>query len=422
MKHPEEFSDEAVRQRSMKAAQELAVAARSAKVKRELDAAQMVKKERRPLKEFTDLRTEISEHVGVSAHSMPPNILILQRKTIRQFPNNVMVALYYNEKLGQYFSIPYGGVAPDEAVITPVALKEEVIQEEAPLHQIGDTVSYLPPSANVPKRGKITKLGADHVIVHRKSLSGKSDFHYKVPHIDIIHNSRSGDTQEIAEAEELNEISKETLGGYVGKASSDLYGKGQAIGWLQGTPITREGDAKERQRLRNKASHRFAGIAQATKKLAKAEELNELSLKTMRQAHADRTNKGYEELAALGLGSHSSKDQLSSRMKAHGHFVKAAKTDARMKKKFSVGVDDLREEIIQEDVISHLQKVRDFKTSKPLYHKDGSQTRIDPTTANALLTVHGALHPDNRKKFSDALEHSKGKFNRMLDFSWKNVK
>jgi hypothetical protein len=347
MKHPEEFSDEAVRQRSMKAAQELAVAARSAKVKRELDAAQMAKKERRPLKEFTDFRTEISEHVGVPAHSMPPNILILRRKTIRQFPNNVMVALYYNDKLGQYFSIPYGSVAPDDAVITPVALKEE-----APLHQIGDTVSYLPPSANVPKRGKITKLGTDHVIVRRKSLSGKSDFHYKVPHIDIIHNSRSGDTEEIAEAEELNE----------------------------------------------------------------------LSLKTMRQAHADRTNKGYEELAASRLGGHSSKDQLSSHMKAHGHFVKAAKTDARMKKKFSVGVDDLREEIIQEDVISHLQKVRDFKTSKPLYHKDGSQTRLDPTTANALLTVHGALHPDNRKKFTDELEHSQPKFHKMLDFAWKSVK
>ena len=78
--------------------------------------------------------------------------------------------------------------------------------------------------------------------------------------------------------------------------------------------------------------------------------------------------------------------------------------------------------MIQEDAISHLQKVKAFQTDKPLYHKDGSQTKVDPQTANALLTVHDSLHPDNRKKFSDALEHSKPKFHKMLDFSWKNVK
>lgn len=297
MKHVAEFSDEAVNKRSMQAARELAVATRSTKVKRELDNARMDKKERRPLKEFTEFRTEITEHVGVPAHSMPPNILILRRKTIRQFPNNVMVALYFNDKLNQYFSIPYGGVEADETVITPVALKEaeqclnksqstaEGSQhsrghlnewEEGSKHKIGDMVSYGIPTSHVFKRGKITKLGADHVIVHRKEPhGGKYGYHYKVPHDAIVHNER---------------------------------------------------------------------------------------LSTER-------------------------------------------------------VDSLNE-----DAISHLKKVVAFKTSTPLYHKDGTQTKIDPQTANALLTVHKSLHPDNQKKFADALEYSKPQFARMLDFAWKQVR
>ncbi len=81
------------------------------------------------MKEFQSLRaelnegvTDLAEHIAIANSSMPPNILILRRKTVRQFPNNTMVALYYNDKLGQYFSIPYGGDAP--GVVTPVALKE----------------------------------------------------------------------------------------------------------------------------------------------------------------------------------------------------------------------------------------------------------------------------------------------------------
>lgn len=34
-----------------------------------------------------------------------PNILMLQRKSIRMFPDNVMVGLYYSKELGRYFTI-----------------------------------------------------------------------------------------------------------------------------------------------------------------------------------------------------------------------------------------------------------------------------------------------------------------------------
>lgn len=38
----------------------------------------------------------------------PPFVLILKRQVIKSYPNNVKVALYYNDKLNKYISIPYG--------------------------------------------------------------------------------------------------------------------------------------------------------------------------------------------------------------------------------------------------------------------------------------------------------------------------
>ena len=40
--------------------------------------------------------------------NMPPYVLILKRKAIRYYPNDTRVALYHNQRLDKYFSIPYG--------------------------------------------------------------------------------------------------------------------------------------------------------------------------------------------------------------------------------------------------------------------------------------------------------------------------
>lgn len=207
-------------------------------------------KKQSKMKEFSTFRTSLQESVeDLTEHSvlqgaMPPNILILRRKTVRMFPGGTMVALYYNDRLDQYFSIPYGG--DTETTITPTSLKEE----------------------------------------------------------------------ELDEAKKLN--------------SSQL---------------------------------RVQRVAKKQREAADREDWD--------QANAE---------------------------------------------------DSWKKKPLKEDAISHLQRVKAFKTDSPLRHKDGTQTKIDPTTANALLTVHDGLHPDNRQKFSDALEHSKGKFHKMLDFSWKQVK
>ena len=39
----------------------------------------------------------------------PPAVLVMKRKSIRNFPNNERVALYFIDKLNKYISIPYTG-------------------------------------------------------------------------------------------------------------------------------------------------------------------------------------------------------------------------------------------------------------------------------------------------------------------------
>jgi len=325
MKKLNGFSHEAVLQRSLRAKRELDAAARSAQVKKDLGDASMDKKERRPLKEFSDLRNElIGEQVDIHSGSMPPNILILRRKTVRQFPGGLMVALYFNDKLNQYFSIPYGSAGADDAVVTPVSLKEEE-------HQVGDEVRYRLGADAHLRVGKVKQVTPEHLVVKREGS------HYKVGKDTVVHNTRTGYTRE---------------------------------------------------------------------------ELNEISIPTATSAYYKRQAKGEEALEK--------KDYKS----AIPHLSKAHRTIAFRAKKFarSDRGEIVKEETITEDVISHLKKVKEFGTDKPLYHKDGTQTRIDPTTARALLTVHGALHPDNQKKMADAMEHSNGKFHRILNFAWKQIK
>ena len=67
----------------------------------------------------------------------PPFVLVLNRKAIRLYPNDIKVAIYYNKKLDRYFSVPYGS-----GVTTPVQQAEEVEQvEEAVMDQLHKIVA-----------------------------------------------------------------------------------------------------------------------------------------------------------------------------------------------------------------------------------------------------------------------------------------
>jgi hypothetical protein len=59
---------------------------------------------------------EITEAPNVDTPA-PPFVLVLRRKAIRMYPEGTRVALYYNERLNRYFSVPYSSQYLDRAPI-----------------------------------------------------------------------------------------------------------------------------------------------------------------------------------------------------------------------------------------------------------------------------------------------------------------
>jgi len=54
------------------------------------------------------LKQVIAEAKRSSQKTMdPPAVLIMKRKSVRQFPNGQRVALYYVDKIDKYVTVPY---------------------------------------------------------------------------------------------------------------------------------------------------------------------------------------------------------------------------------------------------------------------------------------------------------------------------
>jgi hypothetical protein len=54
-----------------------------------------------------------------------PFVLVLRRKAVRMYPEGTRVALYYNERLNRYFSVPYSS---ESLAKTPIQAEEFTTQ------------------------------------------------------------------------------------------------------------------------------------------------------------------------------------------------------------------------------------------------------------------------------------------------------
>ena len=55
------------------------------------------------MKTFSEFRSLNEAKEGMD----PPAVLVMKRKSIRNFPNNQRVALYYVDKINKYVTVPY---------------------------------------------------------------------------------------------------------------------------------------------------------------------------------------------------------------------------------------------------------------------------------------------------------------------------
>ena len=92
---------------------------------------QIFQQARRAVREDFELEEAVKENQESDKipASGPPMVLILKRKYIRNISNNIRVALYYNEKLKKYFSIPY---TSSGSVDITASLQAEEIEYELP--------------------------------------------------------------------------------------------------------------------------------------------------------------------------------------------------------------------------------------------------------------------------------------------------
>lgn len=79
--------------------------------------------------EFLELHDEPLIEGSSKPHaSDPPAVLVMKRKSIRQFPNNQKVAMYYIDKLDKYIMVPYDSGKWLSAVPEHVEQTSDVMQ------------------------------------------------------------------------------------------------------------------------------------------------------------------------------------------------------------------------------------------------------------------------------------------------------
>jgi hypothetical protein len=86
------------------------------------------------------------------SHDMdPPALLIMRRKSVRQFPNGQRVALYYVDKINKYVTVPYEdmqwGASFEETIINQLAYSAEHKDKVVVEHFDGTTTEVTPEMA-----------------------------------------------------------------------------------------------------------------------------------------------------------------------------------------------------------------------------------------------------------------------------------
>jgi DNA mismatch repair ATPase MutS len=89
---------------------------------------QIFQQTRRAVREEVEEEIQVNE-IQLTEEQMkgdPPFVLVLKRKAIRLYPNKTKIALYHNEKLGKYFSIPY---STEKDIDAPIQSEQVEITE-----------------------------------------------------------------------------------------------------------------------------------------------------------------------------------------------------------------------------------------------------------------------------------------------------
>ena len=133
---------------------------------------------------FAQARRAVKEEVIVEAHDQkdPPYLLLLKRKAIRIYPDGTKVALYHNNQLNKYFSVPYG---PD---VDATIQAEEVELDEAVMDQLHNIVAGKSAKAVKFANGKTRKVD-QYTASALTQVHGALNDDNKNKYADMVHKS-----------------------------------------------------------------------------------------------------------------------------------------------------------------------------------------------------------------------------------------
>jgi hypothetical protein len=104
----------------------------------------------------------------------PPFVLVLKRKAIRMYPNRTKVALYYNQKLDKYFSVPYGSGIDAAVQAESVEQIEEAVDAIGQLQKIKDSHSIGTVKHKDGTASKVDVQTAHAVLTIHKNLNDEN--------------------------------------------------------------------------------------------------------------------------------------------------------------------------------------------------------------------------------------------------------
>jgi hypothetical protein len=141
--------------------------------------------------EFDAIEAEdLSEQKNSGSVQDPPYVLMLKRKAIRLYPNKTKVALYYNQRLNRYFSVPYGPNVSGPLQAEETEYFEESVMDQ--LHKIvankqSNTVKFANGQTRKVDHYTASAITQVHKAVNDENKKKLSDMVHKSPtHLDKV--------------------------------------------------------------------------------------------------------------------------------------------------------------------------------------------------------------------------------------------
>jgi hypothetical protein len=316
----------------------------------------------------------------------PPMMLVLKRKGVRLFPDGQRVAIYTNERLGMTFSVPYKtanipGVAP---MVTAEEV-ESVEESVATAQKVMDRANVVAKTNPDPKK-RFAASGLAHKAMLRTInptgvntgiVRGGGNKTYrmlgKIPPYQLT--KKTGVSEEV-EIDEAKVSFSDKINAHPFVKSYD--------GWnVKLKPLYWHKDTKQRE---------MRGTQQEVKNFLK-------------NVEPDTRAKNMQKTAAsLKLGT------------AHQSRISNSPIDLTKMRKEEV--EDFMESL--EQVAAYASQESPKTLAKHMKFADGSKLKVSHGAAKAIHMVHGALNPENQKKFADMLTTPKG-FEKAAHFALSKV-